>query len=190
MSETDYETIKSDIKKLGNDMNKIGRRLPPYLLAVYGEIVALIELKRRLGNKYEIKYKGGQSKFDIELISKENQRNKISIDVKTSTYKNEFYGRGFGWALDKKKCKIHRKEDFCYFNYLVLIGIDDKNRMRFFIFSREETKNVPPNTSKRFKKSSNRIVMAFEVNRKNITGWDLNLMKNLDKYEDKWNKIK
>jgi hypothetical protein len=51
--------------------------------------------------------------------------------------------------------------------------------------------NAPPSTSKRFKRHSNRIVMAFEnVNYENVTSWDLDLIKNLDRYENRWDKIK
>ncbi|MCS7106141.1 MAG: hypothetical protein NZ942_02405, partial [Candidatus Aenigmarchaeota archaeon] len=77
-----------------------------------------------------------------------------------------------------------------YFDFLILVGIDRSGKERFFIFSRNEVINTPSGIGKRFKRQSNRIVIAFEnVNYDIITSWDLDLIKNLDKYENKWDKI-
>jgi hypothetical protein len=192
VSVEDYKEIVTDIKKLQEDLDKIGKRLPPSILAIYGEIIACIKLTETIGEKYYIKYRGGQAKSDIEIESKTNPKDKKLIDVKTSSFKEkEYYGTGFGWALDKKKCSIHNQKDFCYFDFLILVGIERSGKERFFVFSRDEVMNAPPSTSKRFKRHSNRIVMAFEnVNYENVTSWDLDLIKNLDRYENRWDKIK
>lgn len=190
ISVEDFKEIVNDIKRLEKNLHKIGRRLPPSILAMYGEIMACIKLTEMVGEKYYIKYKGGQAKIDVEIIMKTDPKIKKLIDVKTSTFKDEYYGTGFGWALNKKKCKIHNQNDFCYFDFLILVGIDKSGKERFFVFSRDEVMNAPPSTSKRFKRHSNRIVMAFEnVNYDYVTGWDRDIIENLKRYENRWDKI-
>ena len=186
----DYKEVANDIKKLKADLRKIGKRLPPELLAFYGEILVCIKLAEEVGKKYYIKHKGGQSKYDIEIISKTDPKVKKRIEVKTSAFKEEYCGFGFGWALAKKKCTKHNKEDFCYFDFLTLVGIDENGEERFFVFRRKEVINAPSGRTKRFKKPCKRIVIPLKnINYKKIKRWDLNLTKNLDRYENNWDKI-
>jgi hypothetical protein len=185
-----YKKVADDIKKLESDLRKIGKRLPPNFLAFYGEILVCIKLAKKFGKKYYIKHKGGQSKYDIEIVSKADPKVKKRIEVKTSAFKKEYCGDGFGWAVDKKKCAKHNKEDLCYFDFLILVGIHKNGKKSFYVFRRKEVINAPSGRTKRFKKPCKRIVIPFKnINRKKIKPWDRNLRKNLHRYKGKWCKI-
>lgn len=196
---------KKDIPKLEKLKREFGRlikayssfysrsnRKPTRLLSEYGEVTAQLKLLK----KFDIKLPGGQSKADLTIINRKNGIEK-NIEVKTSSYKKEDYGEGWGAALNIKKCKKHpNKRDFCYFDYLIFIALDKRKfSPKFYIFTREEIERKKKhlrNKSKRFKKSTHRLCIPKILNengKKFITEFDKGLYKN-KKYLGRWDKIK
>ncbi|MFH1769178.1 MAG: hypothetical protein ABH833_00740, partial [Parcubacteria group bacterium] len=74
------QILLNDIRKLRKDFAVEGIKLPPGLVGMYGEIIALQKLKENLGKKgFLATYYSGQKGADIQL-SKANS--KINIEVK------------------------------------------------------------------------------------------------------------
>lgn len=138
-----------------------------------------------------------QGKCDI-TIERENLPI-IRIEVKTSNYKDEDYGTGWGFALNEKRCNIHGNRanpvrDFCYFNYLVCVilpktlGKDPTFAMlpRDYL---EQHKQEIVNKSKRFPSASHRILLPVtEKDSSLISDFDRVLLQNIEKYND-WKTI-
>ncbi len=196
-----------DIEKLELDLHKIGMRSTPDIVGFYGELLVWKELKSKFDwQGYKIGLGSGQSRADI-LLTKNNKR--INIEVKTSRLKNEWYGSGYGVALNIKKCKnqehqkrhlIHPKKgevfgDFCYFDYLVFVKIGDNlNDPKFYIFSQDylyKNEESLRNFNKRFSSATHRIIFIQKKKyTQEITKLDLIHTKNSKKFQNKWSLIK
>lgn len=143
-----------------------------------------------------------------DLILKREACKNTMIEVKTSNYKSEDYGTGWGFALNVNKCKkkghdvfIHTnrgklKGDFCYFDYLICVILPinfNKFEPNFLIFSRaylEEHKEEMENKSKRFSYAPYRILLPIKERDPNlISNFDRYLMKNRDKFGN-WDILK
>lgn len=194
-----------DIEKLEADLHKIGMRSTPDIVGFYGELLVWKELKSRLGWRgYKIDFGSGQSKADIVLRKDDT---KINIEVKTSRLKDEWFGSGYGAALNIKKCKKHPNRflqhpkkgkvfgDFCYFDYLIFVKLsNDLKSRKFYTFTQDYLwKNAKKlrNINKRFSSSTHRII--FIENKRDtpeITSLDLFHTKNHKQFENKWNFIR
>ena len=197
----DIKRAIQDIKKLDTDLRKLGTRATPDIVGFYGELLVWKELRSHLGWKgYQVKFGSGQSKADIVLIK---NGKKIKVEVKTSRLKKEWYGVGYGFAINIKKCNQHsdkwvahaKKEkvygDFCYFDYMVLVTLsDDLTEAEFYILPKsffDKHDEDIRNRSKRFSSATHRIVFIEEpLNSDDVTDFDLNFNKTKRKYKDAW----
>lgn len=174
------------------------KRAPTRLLSEYGEVIVQLRMLKR----FDIDLPKGQSKADLTIINRKTKE-KRDIEIKTSSYKKEEHGKGWGVALNIKKCTEHPKKytiykkekkygDFCYFDYLIFIALD-KTKPSFYIFKRKEIekhKKELKNCSKRFKASTHRLWIPQKPKDKNkLSKFELGLCKN-KKYLNKWSKIK
>lgn len=203
--QTDIKRVIKDIQKLDLDLRKLGTRSTPDIVGFYGEFLVWKELKSKFGWRgYDIEFGSGQSKADIVL--KKNGR-KINVEVKTSRLKNEWYGEGYGFALNIKKCKIHPNEnfshpkkgtmrgDFCYFDYLVAVLMADNLKdHKFYIFERDfifKHRDELRNNNQRFSSASHRIIFIDKKKESaEITEFDELLAKQKRAFENAWNLIK
>ena len=170
----DIKRAIKDIEKLERDLQKLSMRSTPDIVGFYGELLVWKQLKSKFGGQgYTVSFGSGQSRADI-VLAKRNTR--INIEVKTSRFKDEWYGSGYGAALNIKKCKKkehwkrfldHPKRgkvygDFCYFDYLIFVKLnDDLTNPKLYIFSQDylyrHEKNLR-NTNKRFSSATHRII--------------------------------
>ncbi|MFH2110806.1 MAG: hypothetical protein ABIJ47_06030 [Candidatus Bathyarchaeota archaeon] len=193
----------NQITELGHSLQKIkGGSFPTDLLSVYGELSAYLELRKRFPNS-EIKFKR-KARADVEIDG-------IKIEIKTSNYKKEDYGEGYGFALHIKKCKQHPKAhykhprrgaiigDFCYFDYLVCVAVNENNIENpvFYVFSKAEIEGISSeieNKSRRFWYSPYRILIPIKPDLKNkgvlYSDFDLEIANDKKKYKKRWDKIK
>jgi len=194
----------NDILTLEKDLQAIGRKITPDIVGFYGELIAWEALEKNFGhNGYEIIFESGQSKADI-VLRKGNK--KISIEVKTSRLKNEWYGSGYGYALNIKKCKVHPDKifihpkrgkisgDFCYFDYLVALLLSgDLREHKFYIFPRqfiEKHKEELRNKNKRFSSPTHRMIFIEDIKETDeITKFDRDLMDKKEDYKNAWDLI-
>ncbi len=196
-----------DIEKLEVDLQKLGMRSTPDIVGFYGELLVWKELKSHFGWKgYNIELGSGQSKADIQMTKKGNT---IRIEVKTSRRKEEWYGKGYGAALNIKKCKnknhlkrfvMHQKRgrlygDFCYFDYLVFVKLEeDLKNAKYYIFSKNYLWNNEKklrNKNKRFTNSTHRIIFIDEEKKTpEISKIDQYHSKQESKFQNKWGTIK
>jgi len=199
------EKVIKDILILKKDLQRIGHKVTPDIAGFYGELLAWKKLRKVFrGNEYTIRFGSGQSKADIVLWKKSN---KINIEVKTSRLKEEWYGTGYGFAINIKKCKLHPSRsvqhprrgkingDFCYFDYLLAVTLpDDLLKPRFYVFPRRFfEKNEPSlrNKNKRFSSTTHRMIFVMRPKETNeVTKFDKKLVKGKDAFESAWNLIK
>jgi len=203
VSEEDVRRAINSTIELGNCLKKIkGGPFPTDLLSTFGELKVFLELKKQFP-KCEVRFKR-KARADISIDS-------VNIEVKTSNLKKEEYGEGYGFALHVKKCKEHPeafvehprrgqiKGDFCYFNYLICVAVNDQylENPIFYIFSRDELISVKDkirNKSKRFWFSPYRILVPIKPNpeQKGIiyNDFDLKLASDDNEYKNRWDKIK
>lgn len=158
-TEMDIQRAIRSIMELGNSLKNIkGGPFPTDLLSTFGELKVFLELKKLFPNS-KIRFKR-KARADIAIDS-------VNIEIKTSNFKKEDYGEGYGFALHVKKCKQHPEAsfdhpkrgkirgDFCYFDYLICVAVNenDLKNPSFYIFSRDELNSIVPqikNKSKRF----------------------------------------
>jgi hypothetical protein len=207
MAEADIKYIKcavKDIEKLDADLRHLGKRSTPDIIGFYGELLAWQELKIRFERKgYKIGVGHGQTRADIKM---EKNNKSLNIEVKTSRFKKEWFGEGYGFAVNIKKCKIHKPDffvhpkkgkvygDFCYFDYLITVSLsEDLKKKEFHIFSRSffkaNEKNLR-NRNKRFSSATHRLIFIKNDNKSNeITEFDRRLSRDKNNYK-KWDIIK
>ena len=130
----DPQLLREDILKLKKDFETAGLKLPPGLAGIYGELLVFEKLRDLLGAD-AIQYDPGQTRRADMRIEKNGK--KVSLEVKTSRLKDEGFGWWYGAALDIKRCRRHpnatfnhRKKgavqgDFCYFDFVVFVKLDD-----------------------------------------------------------------
>jgi Holliday junction resolvase-like predicted endonuclease len=167
------------------------------MLGKYGELKAATMLEQIPNTKVE--YRSGQSKNDIDLIR--NHQRLLHIEVKTSTYKKEFYGEGYGFALHIKKCHKHpgaifkhRKRgylqgDLCYFDFLICACLSANLRLKYYIFSRKELEQnleYIVNESTQYSNSPYRIIIPIEPRFKRIKSFDRRIHDHPKDYENRW----
>ena len=128
------DILLNDIAQLKTDLDNAKKKLPPGLAGMYGEILVWKELEKRFMKKgFRVEFGSGQSRADIVLY-KDNK--KINVEVKTSRLKEEGFGKGYGFAINLKKCKNHTGKynhpsrgeifgDFCYFDFIVAVSLSD-----------------------------------------------------------------
>lgn len=194
--ERDIQKVIKDILILRDDVEKIGHRVSPDIAGFYGELVVWEKLKHVFGPKdYEIKFGSGQSKADIVLI-KDAQR--INIEVKTSRLKSEWFGVGYGFAINIKKCKLHKRNiihpkrgkvvgDFCYFDYLIAVLLsEDLRKYKLYMMPRsffEKHEALLRNKNKRFSSATHRLIFPKKLNKTDeVTSFDKLFVKTKDKF--------
>lgn len=202
----DIKRAIKDIEKLEKDLQKLDMHVTPDVVGFYGELLVWKKLKSEFGwQGCTINLGSGQSRADI-VLTKGGSR--INIEVKTSRRKNEWYGSGYGAALNIKKCKVkeHKKRflihpkkgkvygDFCYFDYLVFIKLNkDLTHPRFYIFSQDylyRNEANLRNTNERFSSATHRIIFIEEKKKTpEINRLDLFYTKNHTNFLNKWKKI-
>ena len=180
-----FKTLLINYLNFYKEINK----KPTKLISEYGELLAQYKL---LEENFHISVLGGQSKADLVIIYEENNK-KDYIEVKTSTLKEEENGIGWGAALNKKDCNKHNEKDFCYFDYLIFITLNEGFIPNFYIFTNKEIISHESdllNKSKHYKKSTNRIWIPIKPNpNNNFSRFELSLYKNQD-FLERWDKIK
>jgi len=194
-----------DIRQLGKSLKKIGKRVTPDILGFYGELIVWRELETIFSLKgYFIKPGEGQTRADF-ILAKNGKE--IKIEVKSSRLKEEWFGRGYGYAINVKKCKRHAKAfvkhpkkgkvfgDFCYFDYLITILIsEDLQKHELYIFPREIIKQHERelrNKSKRFSSATHRIIFLEKPSKtKDITNFDRILKIKKQNYLNAWHLIR
>ncbi|MDP2668485.1 MAG: hypothetical protein Q8P07_01475 [bacterium] len=200
------EILLKDILKLRKDFQSQAINLPPGLAGMYGEILAYQKLEQLFGKRgYSVKYFSGQKGADIQLVK---GKTLINIEVKTSRLKDEGFGLWYGAALNLKSCKkpehnklfyLHPKKgkiygDFCYFDYLIFVALNNAFKAKFYIIPRnfiEQNKRLLVNKHARFSSSTHRVLIS---NGKMPTLPDIRIQKNLilqtEKFQNCWDIIK
>lgn len=199
------EKLLQDIRIIREDLEKNGIRLPPNMAGIYGEILVYQAMKKYFEPKgYTVEFGSGQSRADIQLVK---DKHVINVEVKTSRLKEEWFGIGYGFAINLKKCKTHPavnynhpsrgnlSGDFCYFDYLVTVTLsEDLNKFKFYVFPRSffvKHEEVLRNKNERFKSSTHRIIFAEKPRlTKELTAFDKRLMAGRGKLRNAWNLIK
>ena len=205
IKQSDIKRAIKDIQKLDLDLRKLGTRATPDIVGFYGELLAWKELKSKFGWRgYNIGFGSGQSKAYI-VLKKNGQ--KINIEVKTSRFKREWYGDGYGYALNIKKCKNHPgidfkhpkkgivNGDFCYFDYLIAILLSDNLRKaEFYIFPQGfiyKNEKKLRNRNPRFSSATHRMIFIKKERKSNeITSFDRKMKKMKSKFKNAWHLIK
>jgi len=127
------------------------------------------------------------------------------LEVKTSRLKDEGFGWWYGAALDIKRCRRHpnatfnhRKKgavqgDFCYFDFVVFVKLDDNFNAEFYVIPHEfidKNQELLVNNHRRFLSSSHRILisnggeMPEKLERKYYP-----VIRATEEYKDRWNSI-
>ena len=199
------DILLRDIAKLKKDLDKADMKLPPGLAGMYGEISVWKQLESKFIKKgFIVEFGSGQSRADIVLY-KDNKR--INVEVKTSRLKEEGFGKGYGFAINLKKCKNHTVKynhpsrgkifgDFCYFDFIVAVSLSDNLTASFYIFQNKfikDNKKSLRNQSKQFKSHTHRIIFIEKEKKKKsreITSFDRKMKKLKDKYKNAWHLIK
>jgi len=193
----------NQITELGYSLQKIkGGPFPTALLSVYGELIVFSELVKRFPNSNILFKRNARADISVE---------KMNIEIKTSNFKKEEYGEGYGYALHLKKCKQHPKAsfihpkrgeiigDFCYFDYLVCVAVNEHNinKPEFYVFSRNEIESNASeivNRSKRFSHAAYRIIIPINPDPKYkgvfYKDFDLKIAKDRMLYKNRWDKIR
>lgn len=199
----DIKRVIQDIEKIDFDLRYLGKRATPDIVGFYGELLVWKELKSHFGwQGYKIGIGEGQTRADIKM---EKNGVVFNIEVKTSRLKKEWYGEGYGFALNIKKCKSHKgiifnhpkkgkvEGDFCYFDYLIAVLLSaDLKKKEFCIFPRsffDANEKKLRNKNKRFSSATHRLVFIEKDNQsKESTTFDRKLARNKNKYKN-WNTI-
>lgn len=199
------DILLRDIAKLKKDLDKAKMKLPPGLAGMYGEISVWKELENRFVRKgFIVKFGSGASKADI-ILQKGDK--KINVEVKTSRLKEEGFGKGYGFAINLKKCKNHTEKynhpsrgeifgDFCYFDFIVAVSLSDNLISSFYIFPNKFIKDNEKslrNQSERFKSHTHRIIFIEKEKKKKsseITTFDRKMKRLKNKYKNAWHLIK
>lgn len=199
------QKLLNDIEAFRSDLNAEGIKLSPNLAGIYGEILAWKKLNEIFSPEgFEVDFGSGQSKADIQLIK---GRQTINVEIKTSRLKKEWFGEGYGFAINIKKCKAHPNAsfahqhrgallgDFCYFDYLIAVSLlDDLSRYNFYIFPKSfllKHEKELRNKNLRFNSSTHRIIFAVKPEKtKELTSFDKKLMKENKKYKNAWSLIR
>lgn len=201
----DIKRCIEDIRQLGKSLKKIGKRITPDIVGFYGELIVWRELKKIFSQRdYLIKPGSGQTRADFIL---EKNGRKIRIEIKSSRLKEEWFGRGYGYAINVKKCKCHPKAfvkhskrekilgDFCYFDYLITLKLisEDLKKYELYVFPRElieQHEREFRNNSKRFSSATHRIIFLEKPSKtKDITNFDRILNKDKEDYKNAWHLI-
>lgn len=201
----DIKRAIRDIEQLNRDLARLGRRATPDIVGFYGELLVWKELKSRFGwQGYSIDLGQGQTRADVVMIK---NKKRINIEIKTSRLKKEWHGEGYGFALNIKKCELHKHVSFehpkrgrvdgsfCYFDFLIGVLLsDDLKTSEFYIFPRsfiEKNEKVLRNTDKRFSSATHRMVfLGTPSDSKLITRFDRAFIKNKTKFRDNWAAVK
>ncbi|OHB07503.1 MAG: hypothetical protein A2W64_03930 [Candidatus Zambryskibacteria bacterium RIFCSPLOWO2_02_39_10] len=199
------DILLKDIAQLKTDLDNAKMKLPPGLAGMYGEILVWKELEKRFMKKgFRVEFGSGQSRADIVLY-KDNK--KINVEVKTSRLKEEGFGKGYGFAINLKKCKNHTGKynhpsrgkifgDFCYFDFIVAISLSNNLIPSFYIFPNKfikDNEKLLRNQSRQFKSHTHRIIFIEKEKKKKsreITSFDRKMKKLKDKYKNAWHLIK
>jgi hypothetical protein len=199
------EKLLNDIQTIRLDLQKNGMNLPPSLAGIYGEILAYQTMKKYFEPKgWQVEFGSGQNRADIQLIK---NRQVVNVEIKTSRLKEEWFGVGYGFAINIKRCRTHPKVvfahpsrgelpgDFCYFDYIVTVTLSpDLSKFNFYVFPKSfliKNEEQIRNKSARFKSGTHRIVFAEKpLPTKELTAFDKNLMRNRQKYRNAWHLIK
>ncbi len=177
--------------------------MPPGLAGMYGELLTFEKL-REIFNDVDarVKYFSGQKGADIEI---EKNGKEVFIEIKTSRLKDEGFGWWYGAALNVKKCRRghtdasfnHRKKgviqgDFCYFDFIVFVALDDKFQAKFYIIPRsfiEENKTLLINNHRRFTSSSHRVLISDDGEMPTLEEKYHPLIQATEAYKDRWDLI-
>ena len=93
-----YMKALKAIQNLHISLDAIGKNLP-YLVGMAGEIHVLRELATNPDLSkwdFQIQVRGGQSKRDLDIIHSGKSKR---IEVKTSTIKEWYKTKGYGWSF-------------------------------------------------------------------------------------------
>lgn len=201
----DIERAIKDIEHLNRDLVRLGRRATPDIVGFYGELLAWKELKSRFERSgYLVNLGQGQSRADIVVVK---GKIRINVEVKTSRLKEEWHGKGYGFALNIKKCGKHRgiafqhpirgkvHGCFCYFDFLIGVLLsDDLKKKAFYIFPRqfiEKNEKALRNIDKRFSSATHRMVfLGKPSDSRLITKFDRAFVKSKAGFKNKWAAIK
>lgn len=199
------DKILKDIRIIREDLEKNSINLPPSLAGIYGEVLAYQVMKKYFEPKdIKVEFSSGQTRADIQLVKDGKTTN---VEVKTSRLKEEWFGVGYGYAINVKPCRIHPnatykhpsrgivKGDFCYFDYIITVTLArDLSKFKFYVFPRSFLEKNEPhirNRSARFKSGTHRIIFAEKPLPTNeITAFDKKLMRDRKKYLNAWGSIK
>ncbi len=197
------DLLLGDILRLKNDFIAEGIKLPPGLAGMYGELLAFKKMREIfLSSGAEVKYFSGQKGADTQ-VSKNGK--KIAVEIKTSRLKDEGYGYWYGAALNVKKCRNghsdatfnHRKRgviqgDFCYFDFVIFVALDDDFEEKFYIIPRsfiEQNKELFINNHKRFISPSHRILVSDGKGMPTLEERYHPIIKATEAYKDRWDLI-
>ena len=209
MNKVNVKDIKraiADIEKLNLDLGRLDRRATPDIVGFYGELLAWKQLKSHFGwQGFNIILGKGQSRADIVM---EKKRRNLNVEIKTSRLKDEGFGNWYGVALNVKPCKIKEhsnrtfshpkrgllKGDFCYFDFLIFVKIHKIfHKHDFYIFPKDylwQKRQKLRNTHARFSSSTHRIILSDRKAIPRIQKRDLQMIKQMEKYQNKWKLIK
>lgn len=197
--------LLEDILRLKKDLEVQNVSLPPGLAGMYGEFLVFEKLNKMFTKKgYTVQYFSGQKGADIQLI---NGKRKIFIEVKTSRLKDEGYGLWYGAALNIKNCRDirHSKRlcphpkrgkvfgDFCYFDYLIFVALDDRfARPQFYVIPRdflEKHEQELRNTHKRFSSGTHRIILSNNGTMPKMSIDQRKLIRETERFRDQWDAV-
>jgi hypothetical protein len=163
---------------------------PTRFFGEYGELL----VQPKLLNDFDIEMFGGQSRADLAIINRTTGIKK-NVEVKLSSYKEEGWGKGWGFAINTKKIREDKiVKDFSYFDYLICIGLDNNYNPHFYIFTREEIieheREMNNPKRGRFKSGSHGIIIPHEISGKEeLPNFYLKLLNNPD-FLERWDKMK
>jgi hypothetical protein len=195
------QRMAKSIRELKIVFDESNQKVPPYIYGLYGELMAAAELEKEIPEA-KVGLKSGQSKSDIALVT--NGGEVTHVEVKTSTFKKEWYGEGYGFALHIKKCRDHQNAyfhhpkrgkllgDLCYFDFLVCVCLSKTLDPKYYIFSRAElNQNLRDLTNKsgHFSHSPYRVIIPVNPESKVLTSFDRRIHYHPEDFLDRWDKI-
>ena len=131
----------------------------------------------------------------------------VPVNQELTLLKEEGFGKGYGFAINLKKCKNHTGKynhpsrgkifgDFCYFDFIVAISLSNNLIPSFYIFPNKfikDNEKLLRNQSRQFKSHTHRIIFIEKEKKKKsreITSFDRKMKKLKDKYKNAWHLIK
>lgn len=199
------EILLEDILKIKKDFEEQDQTLPPGLAGVFGELLVFQKFQEKFkSSEYEIIFSSKQKRADIQI---KKGKTEINIEVKTSRLKEEGYGLWYGVSLNIKSCKnkehserhtLHPKKgkvlgDFCYFDYVVFVALDDTfSAPKFYIIPRdfvEGNEKLLMNTHKRFSSGTHRLLLSDNGNMPKMEDEQLGLIRKTEEFRDRWDMI-